>query len=106
MEVKLHVFPVSIDNSIKPFVTTHFPSGNQAKKDSGAIRHVMAYYSGYLTTLRSGPPTEGMTMKVARSLSSRTKPMEPSIRRKGRAGVFSQVRGQSSPVSVEPIDLT
>ena len=29
-EVKLRVSPVSIDNSIKPFVTTHLPSGNQA----------------------------------------------------------------------------
>ncbi len=35
-EVKLRVSPLSVDNSAKPSVTTHLPSGSQANKGLGA----------------------------------------------------------------------
>src|SRR6478672_669582 len=60
-EVKLCVSPLSVDNSAKPSVTTHLPSGSQAKKEwkSGPGK-------GMSATMRSDPPIEGMTMKTER----------------------------------------
>ncbi len=64
-EVKLRVSPLSVDNSAKPSVTTHLPSGNQAKRASTqfAVARISA-------TMRSGPPIEGMTMKTGIALST------------------------------------
>ena len=89
-EVKLRVSPLSVDNSARPSVTTHLPSGNQANKGLGQ------YGSGAGTSatevLRAadgGDDNEGCT-----SFRHADKTDGASIRRKGRADVLSRVRGQ------------
>src|SRR5205809_2939405 len=72
-EVKLRVSPLSVDNSSKPSVMTHLPSGSQANARS--TNDAFGYGAGISATMRSGPPMAGMMMKVARSVDTRTNPM-------------------------------
>src|SRR5689334_16396904 len=70
-EVKVRVSPVSIDAMANPSVTTRLPSGSQASEEQES-----RLGKGTSATRRSGPPMEGMTMKVARSFETRMKPMD------------------------------